>query len=289
MIELIHLQKLYDDTIAVKDVTVSIPAGVVCGLVGPNGAGKTTTLRCMAGLLPATAGEIRISGFSPDSDPVRHKRTIAYVPDDPPLFDDLTVGEHLDFIARLYQIEDHRRTAIDLLERFELLNKYDSMVTSLSRGMRQKLAVACAYLIQPQVLLLDEPLTGLDPPGIRVLLESVREFVRKGRTVIISSHLLAMIGDVCDQVWLLQNGLVRYHGSTAGLRNEFPATNSLEEAFFAAMKPIAKTGDDSPGDTVVMAAPPSFESVSTEATSVGAPLDPLPTNTVPPTSVSNVP
>ncbi|KLU01236.1 multidrug ABC transporter ATPase [Rhodopirellula islandica] len=288
MIELIHLQKLYDDTIAVKDVTVSIPAGVVCGLVGPNGAGKTTTLRCMAGLLPATAGEIRINGFSPDSDPVRHKRTIAYVPDDPPLFDDLTVGEHLDFIARLYQIEDHRRTAIDLLERFELLSKYDAMVTSLSRGMRQKLAVACAYLIQPQVLLLDEPLTGLDPPGIRVLLESVREFVRSGRTVIVSSHLLAMIGDVCDQVWLLQNGLVRYHGTTAGLRNEFPETNSLEEAFFAAMKPAAKAEANHADDTQVMAAPPSFQMPNLEPKSVGAPIRPVPTSTVPPSSVTNV-
>lgn len=237
MIELKHFQKLYDDTIAVKDVSVSIPSGVVCGLVGPNGAGKTTTLRCLAGLLPATAGEIRVDGISPREDPVALKQRVAYVPDDPPLFDDLTVGEHLDFLARLYQVHDHRRTAIDLLERFELLSKFDATVTSLSRGMRQKLAVTCAYLIRPQVLLLDEPLTGLDPPGIRVLLESVRDFVREGRTAIISSHLLAMISDVCDQVWLLQNGLVRYHGTTAGLRHEFPNTNSLEEAFFAAMKP----------------------------------------------------
>ncbi|CAD72032.1 MAG TPA: ABC transporter ATP-binding protein [Rhodopirellula baltica] len=275
MIELTHLQKLYDDTIAVKDVTVSIPAGVICGLVGPNGAGKTTTLRCMAGLLPATAGEIRINGFSPDSDPVRHKRTIAYVPDDPPLFDDLTVGEHLDFVARLYQIEDHRRTAIDLLERFELLGKYDAMVTSLSRGMRQKLAVACAYLIQPQVLLLDEPLTGLDPPGIRVLLQSVREFVRSGRTAIVSSHLLAMIGDVCDQVWLLQNGLVRYHGTTTGLRQEFPETNSLEEAFFAAMKPVVKSDAGIDESTVVMPGVPNLE-----PTSMGAPLDQVTANSV---------
>ncbi|MEP4681353.1 MAG: ABC transporter ATP-binding protein [Rhodopirellula bahusiensis] len=283
MIELTHLQKLYDDTIADKDVTVSIPAGVICGLVGPNGAGKTTTLRCMAGLLPATAGEIRINGFSPDSDPVHHKRTIAYVPDDPPLFDDLTVGEHLDFVARLYQIEDHRRTAIDLLERFELLGKYDAMVTSLSRGMRQKLAVACAYLIRPQVLLLDEPLTGLDPPGIRVLLQSVREFVRTGRTAIISSHLLAMIGDVCDQVWLLQNGLVRYHGTTTGLRKHYPETNSLEEAFFAAMKPVSTTAAGGADKTQIMSAPPVFESPSG-----GAPLDHVSANVAATTSVTNV-
>ncbi|MCC9643161.1 ABC transporter ATP-binding protein [Rhodopirellula sp. JC740] len=276
MIKLNHLQKLYDDTIAVKDVTVSIPAGVVCGLVGPNGAGKTTTLRCMAGLLPATAGEIQINGISPETDPVRLKRTIAYVPDDPPLFDDLTVGEHLDFVARLYHIDDHRRTAIDLLEQFELLAKYDATVTSLSRGMRQKLAVACAYLIQPQVLLLDEPLTGLDPPGIRILLDSVRQFVRGGKTAIISSHLLAMISDVCDQVWLLQNGLVRYHGTTSGLRKEFPNTESLEEAFFAAMdlsaNESASSAEDEDESTVVM--PAAQTGVAMPLTSPTVPASP---------------
>ncbi|MFG0254832.1 MAG: ABC transporter ATP-binding protein [Rhodopirellula sp. JB053] len=235
MIEITHLQKLYDDTLAVKDISISIPAGVVCGLVGPNGAGKTTTLRCLAGLIRPTAGQIRVHGLCPIEDQVELKRNVAYVPDDPPLFDDLSVGQHLDFVAQLYRIADHRRRAYDLLERFELLRKYDSAVTSLSRGMRQKLAIACAYLIEPPVLLLDEPLTGLDPPGIRTLLDSITQYAGRGNTVIISSHLLAMIGDVCDQVWMMHGGTVRYHGATTALRASFPQAESLEQAFFAAM------------------------------------------------------
>lgn len=235
MIEITHLQKLYDETLAVKDVSVSIPAGVVCGLVGPNGAGKTTTLRCLAGLLPPTSGSIRVLGLSPIADAIELKRKVTYVPDDPPLFDDLTVGQHLDFIATLYGVTDHRHRALELLERFELTPKYEASVTSLSRGMRQKLAIACAYLTAPPLLLLDEPLTGLDPPGIRTLLDSVRDYAQQGNTVIISSHLLAMIGDVCDQVWMLHEGNVRYHGSSSQLRTSFPQAESLEQAFFAAL------------------------------------------------------
>jgi ABC-2 type transport system ATP-binding protein len=235
MIEITELQKLYDDTHAVKNISVSIPAGVVCGLVGPNGAGKTTTLRCLAGLLRPTSGQISVLGLCPIANAVELKRNVAYVPDDPPLFDDLSVGQHLDFVAQLYSIGDHRRRAYELLERFELMPKYDAAVNSLSRGMRQKLAIACAYLIAPPVLLLDEPLTGLDPPGIRALLDSISDYARQGNTVIISSHLLAMISDVCDQVWMMHQGSVRYHGATAGLRKSFPQAASLEQAFFAAM------------------------------------------------------
>ena len=234
MIRIEHLRKLYDDTVAVKDVTVNIPAGTVCGLVGPNGAGKTTTMRCLAGLLSPTDGSIRIAGLDPAEDPLDVKRRVAYVPDDPPLFDDLTVGQHLDFIARVYRIADHRRRAGELLEQFELTSKYDAVVTHLSRGMRQKLAISCAYLSGPEVMLLDEPLTGLDPPGIRRLLESIRDFARTGRTAIISSHLLAMISDVCGQVWIMQSGEVRHHGTLAELRQRVPEANSLEDAFFAA-------------------------------------------------------
>ncbi|TWT86466.1 ABC transporter ATP-binding protein [Neorhodopirellula pilleata] len=235
MIEIRNLQKLYDDTLAVNGVSVTIPTGVVCGLVGPNGAGKTTTLRCLAGLIRPTAGEIHVDGINPVTDEVRLKQNVAYVPDDPPLFDDLTVGQHLDFVAQLYRIRDHRPAAFDLLDRFDLMPKYDARVTALSRGMRQKLAIACAYLISPPLLLLDEPLTGLDPPGIRVLLDSITQYARAGRTVIISSHLLAMIGDVCDQVWMMNRGSVRFHGTTQCLRKSYPAAATLEQAFFAAM------------------------------------------------------
>ncbi|MEM6363266.1 MAG: ABC transporter ATP-binding protein [Planctomycetota bacterium] len=234
MIRLTNLRKLYDDTLAVKDLSVSIPTGLVCGLVGQNGAGKTTTLRCIAGVLSRTSGEIDINGLDPQRDPIAVKTIVAYVPDDPPLFDDLTVGQHMDFISHLYRIADHRQRSFDLLKQFNLIEKYDATAATLSRGMRQKLAVACAYLSNPKVLLLDEPLTGLDPPGIRQLLDSVTQFARHGNTVIISSHLLAMIADVCDRVLLLHNGRVQHQGTIDELRKRYPDAQSLEDVFFAA-------------------------------------------------------
>lgn len=237
MIDVRRLRKLYDDQLAVAGISFSLEAGQICGLVGPNGAGKTTTMRCLAGLIPATEGEIRVAGYEIPEWLIEVKRRLAYVPDDPPLFDDLTVGEHLDFIGRLYRVPDYRAKAAELLQRFELTDKYDAGATALSRGMRQKLAIACAYLFEPAVLLLDEPMTGLDPPGIRQLLMSIRERAAAGATVIISSHLLAMIEDVCTHLLVMHQGRARYFGYTRELCNQFPEAGSLEEAFFAATEP----------------------------------------------------
>jgi len=234
MIDVCGLRKLYDDDLAVDGVSFSIAPGQICGLVGPNGAGKTTTMRCLAGLIPATSGSLRVADCDLTGDLIELKRRLAYVPDDPPLFDDLSVGEHLDFIGRLYRVRNHRNRAVELLEQFDLLHKIDAGATTLSRGMRQKLAICCAYLFDPQVLLLDEPLTGLDPPGIRTLLESVRVRAAAGTTVIISSHLLAMIEDICTHLLVMQQGRTQYFGAAADLREQFPETDTLEDAYFAA-------------------------------------------------------
>ena len=173
MIDVQGLTKLYEDFLAVDDVSFSLLPGQICGLVGPNGAGKTTTLRCLAGLIPATCGDLTLAGCDVSRDPIRLKQRLAYVPDDPPLFDDLTVGQHLGFIGQLYGVENFTEKANQLLDQFELADKTNAGATTLSRGMRQKLAICCAYLFDPRVLLLDEPLTGLDPPGIRTLLASI--------------------------------------------------------------------------------------------------------------------
>ena len=162
------------------------------------------------------------------------KKRLAYVPDDPPLFDDLTVGQHLDLIGRLYQVQNHRTKSDALLSKFDLTDKLNAGATTLSRGMRQKLAVCCAYLFDPQVLLLDEPLTGLDPPGIRTLLASVKERAAHGTTVIISSHLLAMIDHVVTHLLVMQNGRRQYFGDADELRRQYPDARTLEEAYFAA-------------------------------------------------------
>lgn len=234
MIEIQGLRKLYDDYLAVDDVSFKLSGGQICGLVGPNGAGKTTTLRCMAGLIRATEGKLKVASCDVSSDQMELKKRLAYVPDDPPLFDDLTVGQHLDFIGRLYQVDDHRRKANELLAQFDLSEKVDAGATTLSRGMRQKLAVCCAYLFDPDVLLLDEPLTGLDPPGIRMLLSSVQQRAAAGATVIISSHLLAMIEDVVTHLLVMQSGKLQYFGAAQELRAQYPNAKTLEDAYFGA-------------------------------------------------------
>lgn len=234
MIEIQNLRKLYDDHLAVDGISFSLQPGQICGMVGPNGAGKTTTLRCLAGLIPATSGDLKVAGFDLSNDLQPLKQRLAYVPDDPPLFDDLTVREHLHFIGRLYGVEDYQGKSIELLRDFDLLDKFDAGATTLSRGMRQKLAVCCAYLFDPQVLLLDEPLTGLDPPGIRALLESVRRRAERGATVIISSHLLAMIESVCSHLLVVTYGKEQFFGRSEQLLQKYRGAVSLEAAYFAA-------------------------------------------------------
>lgn len=238
-----ELRKLYEDHLAVDGVSFSLEPGNIGGLVGPNGAGKTTTLRCLAGLIPATDGKLFVAecdlSEGNSTSLMELKRRLAYVPDDPPLFDDLTVGQHLEFIGRIYNVDDHRRKSNELLDHFQLRDKINAGATTLSRGMRQKLAICCAYLYDPAVLLLDEPMTGLDPPGIRRLLGSIKDRAAAGATIIISSHLLAMIQDVCTHLIVMQNGRLKYFGDVDHLRTEFPGAQSLEEAYFEATNALA--------------------------------------------------
>jgi ABC-2 type transport system ATP-binding protein len=234
MIQVHELQKLYDSTLAVAGISFSLQPGNICGLVGPNGAGKTTTMRCLAGLIAPTSGELLVDGLCVTKNAIDVRRRLAYVPDDPPLFDDLTVGQHLDLIAGLYDVRDHRLKSEQLLSLFDLTHKVNELANALSRGMRQKLAICCNYLYDPKVLLLDEPLTGLDPPGIRSLLDSIRERAANGVTVILSSHLLAMIEHVCTHVMVMQQGRIEFFGTANELRHRHPETNTLEDAYFAA-------------------------------------------------------
>ncbi|OYP36131.1 ABC transporter ATP-binding protein [Rhodopirellula sp. MGV] len=237
-----ELRKLYDTHLAVDGVSFSLEPGSIGGLVGPNGAGKTTTMRCLAGLIPATSGKLNVAGCEltdyNSSSLIDLKRRLAYVPDDPPLFDDLTVGEHMEFIGRIYDVPDRQAKSEELLDYFQLTEKINAGATTLSRGMRQKLAIACAYLFEPSVILLDEPMTGLDPPGIRRLLESTRERAKAGATIIISSHLLAMIEDVCSHLIVMQHGRLQFFGDVGQLRQQFPAAKSLEQAYFEATSPV---------------------------------------------------
>lgn len=237
MIEVSNFRKVYSGTVAVHELSLSIPSGQILGIIGPNGAGKTTTMRAMCGLVTPTSGSIIVDGINVEHDPVAVKKLLAYLPDEPPLFPELTVEQHLAFTAAVFQVEQADEKADALLKRFALDGKRRSRPSELSRGMKQKLAICCAYLHDPKFLLLDEPMTGLDPHGIRTLKETILEHAARGKAVVVSSHLLAMVEDFCTDVLILKQGRARYCGPLSELRTAFLSDQdqaTLEQIFFHA-------------------------------------------------------
>lgn len=236
MIEVTQLTKRYDDFTAASEVSFCVRPGEVMGLVGPNGAGKTTTLRCLAGVIPATLGDIKIGGVELRDDPVAAKRRLAFLPDEPRLFDHLTVEQHLNFVARLYATADWRVRAEPILEELEMADKRHLLPGELSRGMKQKLVIACGLLHQPDAIIFDEPLTGLDPGGIRRMKATIRRLADQGAAIILSSHLLGLVDEVCSHVLILKAGRHVAHGTIAEVRARFgvDAESDLEEVFFRA-------------------------------------------------------
>jgi ABC-2 type transport system ATP-binding protein len=237
MIEVDRLTKLYGDFVAVNELSFAVQSGEVLGLVGPNGAGKTSTLRCLAGIIPATRGSIRICGFDLALETIAAKKQLAFFTDEPRLFDYLTVQQHLNFVARIYQVGGYEPVAAQLLEELELAGKKDSLPGELSRGMKQKLAIACGLLHSPRVIYFDEPLTGLDPIGIRRMKDSILKRAREGTAIIISSHLLHLVEEICSHILILKNGRKIIDGTMAEIRNRFseqPGDTNLEEVFFRA-------------------------------------------------------
>ena len=237
MIEVSGLVKRYGEFTAVRELSFSVGPGEVLGLVGPNGAGKTSTLRCLAGIIPMTSGTVRIAGHDVAREPVAAKRALAFFPDEPRLFDYLTVRQHLNFVARIYGIADHEALAQPLLEELEIADKADQLPGELSRGMKQKLAIACGLLHSPKVMFFDEPLTGLDPLGIRRMKDSIVKRARAGATVVLSSHLLHLLEEVCSHVLILKKGEKIADGTIAEVSARFSngeAAVSLEEVFIRA-------------------------------------------------------
>jgi len=236
MIEVTGLTKRYGDFTAVHELSFSVQPGEVMGLVGPNGAGKTTTLRCIAGIIPPTLGAVRIAGHDLAAEPVAAKRALAFLPDEPRLFEYLTVEQHLNFVARLYGVVDWQARAGPLLAELEMADKRSLLPGELSRGMKQKLVIACGLLHQPSVIFFDEPLTGLDPGGIRRMKATIRRLARDGGAVILSSHLLSLLEEVCTHVLILKSGEKVADGAMADVRARFAAhpDASLEDVFFRA-------------------------------------------------------
>jgi ABC-2 type transport system ATP-binding protein len=237
MIEIAALSKSFGAFTAVRELSFSVRRGEVLGLVGPNGAGKTTTLRVMAGIIPPTAGKVSIGGHDIVAEPIQAKRQLAFFPDEPRLFDYLTVRQHLNFVARLYDVQDHESRAVPLLEELELAERADHLPGELSRGMKQKLAIACGLLHAPAVLIFDEPLTGLDPLGIRRMKDSIRRRATEGAAIVLSSHLLHLLEEVCSHVLIMKKGESIAHDTMAAVHARFSdgdANASLEDVFIRA-------------------------------------------------------
>lgn len=244
--------KSYGSFAAVRGLSFRVEPGEVLGLVGPNGAGKTTTLRALAGILRPTRGRLVIAGHDLAREPVAAKMETAYIPDEPKLFDQLTVWEHLRFFASAYGVHDWKDRAEGLLERFELAHKRHARAGELSRGMRQKAAICCGYLHRPRAVLLDEPMTGLDPRGIRTMRESIIEEAASGAAFIVSSHLLTVVEGLCTSVLIMDHGRSVGIGKIAELRRQFlegAGDESLEELFFRLIDATAHaaTTEGAPG------------------------------------------
>ena len=237
MIDITQLVKVYDGFRAVDGLSLRVETGQILGLVGPNGAGKTTTLRCLAGIIPPTSGHITIAGFDLHTHPIEARQRLAFVPDEPHLFDHLTALDHLTLFARLYGVTDGPTRAEALLEEAQLVDQRLSFPSELSRGMKQKLVVACALLHRPEVLVLDEPLTGLDPAAMRRMKRTVRDTAAAGASVIVSSHMLQLVEEVCERVLIVNRGTQVLAGTLDEIRLQLPdvdADADLETLFMKA-------------------------------------------------------
>ena len=219
IVEARGLVKRYPGTLAVGGVDLEIPAGEIFGLVGPNGAGKTTMLRMLATLLLPTSGEAMIAGESVTRNPQAVRRVLGYMPDSFGVYDDMKVWEYLDFFGRCYGLGPARRKRMigDLLELVDLAAKRDAYVLSLSRGMQQRLCLAHALVHDPQVLLLDEPASGLDPRARVELRELLRELRSLGKTIVISSHILPELEELCTSVAIVDRGRVLAAGTISDI------------------------------------------------------------------------
>ena len=229
MLQIEHLTKTYGEKKAVDDLSLHILPGEIYGFIGHNGAGKTTTLKSVAGILRFDAGEIRIGGTSIRTDPLACKRKLAYIPDNPDLYDYMTGIQYLNFIANIFGVSaaDRQVRIRELAERFELTNDLAQPIAAYSHGMKQKLAIISAWLHAPQLVVMDEPFVGLDPIAAHELKEIMAEHCRNGGAIFFSTHVLEVAEKLCDNVAIIKNGKLIAHGTMDSVRGD----GSLEQVF----------------------------------------------------------
>ena len=234
MIRLSKLSKRYGSFTAVDSIDLTVPKGELFGFLGPNGAGKTTTLRMIAGILRPTSGTVEIGGINVATDPTAAKSKLGFIPDRPFIYEKLTGAEFLRFVAGLYEQDgaavEHR--ARELLALFDLEQWADELVESYSHGMRQKLIISSAFVHRPEVIVVDEPMVGLDPKAARILKDLFREYTHRGHTIMMSTHTLEVAETMCDRIGIIQGGVIRACGTMQDLRNSAETgTMGLEDIF----------------------------------------------------------
>jgi ABC-2 type transport system ATP-binding protein len=232
-LEIRGLLKQFGGTWAVDKLDLTVPRGEFHALLGPNGAGKTTTLRIVAGLTPADAGSVRVLGHDIATEPLEAKRVLAFLPDDPLLYGRLDAWEYLEFVAGLWRIDPQaaRATAQALLATLDLLDKAGARIEGYSRGMRQKLALAGALIHDPEVMILDEPLTGLDAAAARQVKDILRGRVRDGKTVILTTHILEVAERLAERISIIARGRIVAQGTLGELRASAGRGDTLEDVF----------------------------------------------------------
>ena len=247
MIRLTNLTKRYGGFTAVDGIDLEVPRGELFGFLGPNGAGKTTTLRMIAGILRPTAGTVQIADIDVVKDPIAAKSRLGYIPDRPFIYEKLTGAEFLRFVAGLYDQhgEDVEHRGRELLALFDLEEWRDELVESYSHGMRQKLIISSAFVHRPEVIVVDEPMVGLDPKAARILKDLFREYTRRGHTIMMSTHTLEVAETMCDRIGIIQGGKIRACGTMAELRaNAEAGATGLEDIF------LKLTGENAARDLV---------------------------------------
>jgi ABC-2 type transport system ATP-binding protein len=234
MITVINLKKQYGHHLALDSINLSVDAGEIFGFIGPNGAGKTTTIRIMGGVLAPTAGTVLIDGIDMAKEPVKAKKIIGFIPDRPFLYEKLTGREFMSFSADLYGMQDDSicAQAMGLLQMFSLGEWADGLIESYSHGMKQRLIIAAALLHDPSVIIVDEPMVGLDPTGIRMVKDLLRSKAREGKTVFMSTHSLGVAEDICDRIGIIHRGALIATGTTNDLRKTAGFEDADLEAVF---------------------------------------------------------
>lgn len=234
MIEIQDCTKRYGELIAVNNLSLSVKKSEIFGLLGPNGAGKTTAIKMMVGLIKPDSGSIKISSYDISKDPINAKRILAYIPEKGYMYEKLTAWEYLTFISGLYNLEEDifRKNATEYLDIFGLTEWREELISSFSMGMKQRLLLTSAFMRNPEVIILDEPHNGLDPKGVRLLKDILFRLRNEGKTIILSTHIIAIAEQICDEIAIINKGSVVAQGSNEDLRHYAKSSDKdLEDIF----------------------------------------------------------